>query len=115
MTFYLKYVESEDPNIINNEVLNLHLLSQIESKWLIPAIPLFVNPLTLPDVFTNIGKAANDTPIIQYNNSHGVQIFKREIINNWNKSFILWDIEETPILKDFYRKINNMISKYINL
>lgn len=111
MTFYLKYVESEDPNIIKSEVLNVHLLSQIESKWLIPAIPLFVNPLTSPDVFTNI---VNGMPIISYNNSHGVQIFKREIMNSWNKSFILWDTEETPILNDFYRKINNMIARYLN-
>jgi len=111
MTFYLKYIEREDPNTIKNEVLNLHLLSQIESKWLIPAIPLFVNPLTLPDVFTNI---VNDMSIISYNNSHGIQIFKRDIINNWNKSFILWNMEETPILREFYRKINNMISRYLN-
>ena len=112
MTFYLKYVESEDPNIIKNEVLNLHLLSQIESKWLIPAIPLFVNPLTLPDVFTNI---VNGMHIISYNNSHGIQIFKRDIMNNWNKNFIIWNMEETPILRDFYRKINNMIARYLNL
>jgi hypothetical protein len=111
MTFYLKYVESEDPNNNKNEMLNLHLLSQIDSKWLIPATPLFVNPLTSPDVFTNI---VNDRPIISYNNSHGVQIFKRNIMNSWNKSFILWDTEETPILNDFYRKINNMIARYLN-
>ena len=108
MTFYLKYVASEDPNNMN---LNLHLLSHIESKWLIPAIPLFVNPLTSPDVFTNI---VNGQSIISYNNSHGVQIFKRDIMNSWHKSFILWDTEDTPILKDFYRKINNMIAKYLN-
>jgi hypothetical protein len=111
MTFYLKYVESEDPNNNKNEMLNVHLLSQIESKWLIPAIPLFVNPLTSPDVFTNI---VNDNPIISYNNSHGIQVFKRDIMNSWNKSFILWDTEETPILKDFYGKINNMIARYLN-
>jgi len=106
MTFFLKYSETDNPDI-----LNVHLLSQIESKWLIPAIPLYVNPLKNHDVITNI--VPNGT-VITYNNSHGVQIFKRDIINSWNKSFILWDLEETPILKEFYKRINNMIAKQLN-
>lgn len=115
MTFYLNYSKVEDPDIIGNElldILNVKILSQIEAEWLIPALPLFMNPLCTPDIVMNIGLNDNISTV-NYSNSSGIEMFKREIINKWNKHYVVWDNINVPILQYFYKNINKSISKYL--
>ncbi len=105
LTFYLNYDTIEDENIFGLEKdnsLNVSILSQIETKWLIPAIPLFMNPLVIPDIQMSVG-IFNNKVTIEYPNSHIIQMLKREIINGWDKNAIVWSSDETPILKYFYK------------
>jgi hypothetical protein len=116
LTFYLTYDEVKNPNIIGgdnvNNTLNVRLLSQIQPEWLIPALPLFMNPLCGHDVVKITGLYDNMSTI-EYHNSSGVDRFKSAIVNAWDQDYILWDSEYTPILQYFYKRINKSISKYM--
>ena len=98
MTFYLEYSVSD----ININEINAKILNQIDLKWIISAIPSFVNPITsFETIITNI----NNKEYIDYYNEHSVQMLKKEIINNWNSELIIWTTNDTPILKDYYLRL----------
>jgi hypothetical protein len=72
--------------------------------WLIPAIPLFINKLLVPDIILI------DNSQFIYPNSEYIQQIKRKIINNWNKNKVLWNSEDVPIMKHFYNNITKILS-----
>jgi hypothetical protein len=112
MTFYLHYAEVklEDMYTEESKILNLRLLSQIDPTWLIPALPQLANPLYTHDIIITKGIVENKS-VINYLNTSAIDIFKIAITNNWNKSYIIWDSEYSPILRYFYKLINKTISK----
>lgn len=116
LTFYYAFNEVEDLNLVKDintpNTLNVMILSQIQIEWLIPALPLFMNPLCTPDVVLTTA-FENEMQSIDYPNSSGIDRFKREIINTWDRNYTIWDYDDTPLLQYFYKKINKTISKYM--
>jgi hypothetical protein len=116
LTFYYAFNEIEDLNVVKDmnsqNTLNVMILSQIQAEWLIPALPLFMNPLCTPDLVLTTA-FEDDRQSINYPNSSGIDRFKREIINKWDRNYTIWDSKETPLLQYFYKKINKSISKYL--
>lgn len=116
LTFYYAFNEVEDLNLVKDintpNTLNVMILSQIQTEWLIPALPLFMNPLCTPDIVLTTA-FENDMMTINYSNSSGIDRFKREIINIWDRNYTIWDYDDTPLLQYFYKKINKTISKYM--
>ena len=117
-THYLVYKEEENPmtekqspDYINT--LNVSILSQISSEWLIPAIPLLINPILSQDI-KKVTDYDNTNSYISYSNSWILQRFKKDIINNWNSNILIWDSEQTPLLRQFYKSIYKYISSIQN-
>lgn len=117
-THYLIFKEEENslnkkqsPDFI--DTLNVSILSQISPEWLIPAIPLLINPILSQDVKTVTNYEETNSYII-YLNSWILQRFKKDIINNWNSNILIWDSEQTPLLRQFYKSIYKYISSVIN-
>jgi hypothetical protein len=116
LTFYYSFNEVEDLNLVKDintpNTLNVMILSQIQTEWLIPALPLFMNPLCTPDIVLTTA-FENEKKTIDYPNSSGIDRFKRDIINTWDRNYTIWDYDGTPLLQYFYKKINKTISKYM--
>jgi hypothetical protein len=115
-TFYLKFEQVENPNSKLNyddvEYLNVFILSQIDITYLLPAIPLIINPILIPDKILVSGILDN-IEYLTYSKSNIINPMKNDIINKWNNSIIIWDSDQTPILRDFYRKIYKFITSKI--
>lgn len=113
LIFYLSYAEIEDPNILGEpNLLNVSILSQINADWLVPAIPLLINPTFIPDV--EVSKGIRDNTVeVNFLRSDGLERLKREILNSWNRGNYIWNSEYTPILDMFYKKITKVMSKHI--
>jgi hypothetical protein len=116
-THYLIYkeelnplVEKQSPDFIDS--LNVSILSQISPEWLIPAIPLLINPILSQDI-KKITDYNGDNSYISYSNSWILQKFKKNIINNWNSNILIWDSEETPLMSEFYKSIYKYISSVL--
>lgn len=103
-THYLVFSEQnngeQDDETINT--LNVGILSHILPEWLIPAVPLIINPVVSLDVKING----------EYLNSWILQRFKKDIINNWNQNILIWNSEQTPIMKQFYINIYKFLIKH---
>lgn len=108
-TFYLKYKEEIDKSGLT--IFNCFILSRIEPVWLMSADPLIVNPLIQPDIIVMEG--LYDGTIINTVISNTLQRYKKDLINSWNQNFSLWDSNETPILRHFYKLFNKIISKHM--
>lgn len=119
--FYLNYDESKtdeyneiiDTNSKRKSILEVSLLSHINISWLLPALPLIINPTYQPviyyeDVITSRLFRVNKM------NSPFLQKFKRDILNLWNPSYNIWNTSETPFLKEYYIKINQIINNMIS-
>jgi hypothetical protein len=109
LTFYFNYSELKDMN--DDSRFNVKLLNQIDPMWLLPAMPLFMNPLCTSEIVITHSLIYDRPSNVIYLNSSAIDRFKKTIINSWNKGYILWDSEYTPILQYFYKKINHTISK----
>jgi hypothetical protein len=117
-THYLIYteeqntlIEKQSPDFINT--LNVSILSQISPEWLIPACPLLINPILSPDI-KKVTDYNDTTAYINYYNSWILQRFKKDIINNWNSNILIWDSEQTPLLRLFYKSIYKYISSILH-
>ena len=51
---------------------------------------------------------------INYSNSWILQRFKKDVINKWNSNVLIWDSEQTPLLRQFYKSIYKYISSIQN-
>jgi hypothetical protein len=117
-THYLVYKEEENPMIEKQspdyiDTLNVSMLSQISPEWLIPAIPLLINPILSQDV-KKVTNYDDTNSYINYSNSWILQRFKKDIINNWNSNVLIWNSEQTPLLRQFYKSIYKYISSIQN-
>ena len=109
-SFYLNYLEDEKIKMLSNENgIKITWLSQIEPVWLIPTIPLLFNP-SFNDVSFKITKD-NDF-FIEFLKSKSFKRISKEITNSWNQDFNIWDSEQTPILRDFYKSVTKSISYF---
>ena len=114
LNFYLKYEEDNSEIIVNNnQQLNLKILSQINIKWILSAIPSYINPRFNFNTIINKGLKENKTEVYYQRSSGGSKINK-DIINYWNKSLFVWDSDNAPILKYFYNLISKKISSFLN-
>ena len=102
--------EKQSPDFI--DVLNVSILSQISPEWLIPAIPLLINPILSQDI-KKVTDYDGINSYINYSNSCILQRFKKDIINNWNSNILIWDSDETPLLRQFYKSIYKYISSIL--
>lgn len=110
-THYLMFTEIENPLYKNKDsidTLNVSILSQISPEWLIPAVPLLINPLLSLDI-REVTDYYNTDTYISYSNSWIIQKFKKTVINNWNSNILIWDSEQTPLLRNFYKSIYKYI------
>jgi HrpA-like RNA helicase len=110
-THYLMFTEIENPLYKNKDsidTLNVSILSQISPEWLIPAVPLLINPLLSLDI-REVTDFYNTDTYISYSNSWIIQKFKKIVINNWNSNILIWDSEQTPLLRNFYKSIYKYI------
>ena len=118
LVFYLKYdiieptenSELEYNNIKKNEsdkpMLNISILSKIETSWLLSALPLIVNHTLKPNMFKLCKNIyPNVTSEIEIYNSFEMQIFRNEIINHWKPTSNVWINNITPLIKYYYEKI----------
>lgn len=105
-----KMVEKQSPDHI--DTLNVSILSQISPEWLIPAIPLLINPILSQDV-KKVTDYDNNNSYITYSNSWILQRFKKDVINNWSSNILIWDSEQTPLLRQFYKSIYKYISSVL--
>jgi len=115
MIFYMNYSEIDDPNIIGGSFeykLNVNILSQIDAKWLTPAVPLFFNPMIVPDIIKKVG-IYDDIVSVDYPIAHSIQKLKKDMINNWDINMLIWNNSVTPILQHFYKAIGRHISARI--
>jgi hypothetical protein len=99
LVFFINYTKKNDVTEYTTTIL-----SKIDIDWLIPAIPLFINPRLVPNIIK-----IKDLDFI-YPNSDYIQIIIRQMINKWNKNKIIWYSENLPIMKYFYNNINKIIS-----
>jgi hypothetical protein len=97
--FYIKYFKQDD-----NPEIEASILSKVDFNWLIPANPLLINPILVPDIIK-----INNSELF-YSNSEHINRIKKMMINNWNKNKILWYSEDMPIMKNFYNKISKLFS-----
>jgi hypothetical protein len=112
--FYLNYNNSDynvndtieslnnnlfDTNLIefNYKKINISFLSSINIKWLISALPLFINPLFI------LNNISNTT-------TYNINKFKNDIINNWNNNYNIYNTSELPLLQYFYKIINTKMN-----
>jgi hypothetical protein len=110
--FYLNYKETEELNLLTGEnIINISFINQIEPAWLIPTAPIFFNS-TFNDILKLTDKDNNDS--IEFIKSRSFKRIQKEIANNWNQDFNIWDSDKTPILRDFYKKITKKISRINN-
>ena len=102
LTFYLKYS-------IEDDILNINILNNINIRWLLAASPLTINPLIVPDIVrtTNLN---DNIMTIEYASSYYIQTLIKEINNNWNQSYNIWDSDDTPILRAYYKSLLKLIS-----
>ncbi len=106
--FYYNYLEDEKSKMETNQsTIKVSWLSHIEPKWLVPTFPIFFSH-TFNDVIMRIQN--NDEPTIEFINSQTLKKLQKEITNNWNQDYNIWDDEKTPILREFYRSITKLIS-----
>jgi hypothetical protein len=113
-THYLMYVEEENQLYEKQPsdmiaTLNVSILSQISPEWLLPAIPLLINPILSLDI-RKVTDFQETSSYISYSNSWILQRFKKQVINCWNSNILIWDSEQTPLLRDFYRSIYKYIT-----
>ena len=99
LVFFINY-SLQDPVEFKTSILN-----KVDLDWIIPAIPLFINPRMVPNVISVI-----DEEKLIFPNSENIESIKRTMINNWNKNKILWYSDNVPIMKMFYNKITTIIS-----
>ena len=110
--FYLNYTEDDKLEILTgNNAIKISFINQIEPAWLIPTAPLFFNS-TFNDVLSFVDKDNSQT--IEFIKSRSFKKIRKEIANNWNQDFNIWDSDKTPILRDFYKKITKTISRLTN-
>jgi len=110
--FYLNYTEDDKIKIKTGEnAINISFINQIEPAWLIPTAPLFFN-----STFNDILKITDDNNniSISFLKSISFKRIQKEIANNWNQDFNIWDSNTTPILKEFYKKTTKNISRINN-
>jgi len=106
--FYYNYLEDEKSKMETNQnTIKVSWISYIEPKWLVPTFPIFFSP-TFNDVVLRIN--SNDQPTIEFINSQILRKIQKEITNNWNQSYNIWDDDKTPILREFYRSVTKSIS-----
>ena len=88
-----------DTNLIefNYKKVNISFLSSINIKWLISALPLFINPLFI------LNNISNTT-------TYNINKFKNDIINNWNNNYNIYNTSELPLLQYFYKIINTKMN-----
>lgn len=106
LTFYLSFTNGSEPD---SKVVNVNILSQTETSWLLPALPLLINPILIPDIIMSSGIYDNNNNIDFFYSSF-LQRFRREIINGWNQNILVWNSKEMPILNGFYKSIYKSIS-----
>ena len=82
--------KSKDLVEFNNNKINISILSVINIKWLIAALPLYINPLF--SINNNI-------------KSNNTMRFKKDIINSWNNNYNIYNTLELPLLHYFYKTI----------
>jgi len=99
LVFYIKYEKNPD-----NPEIQASILSKVNFDWLIPANPMLINPISVPDII----RIKNSEIFIP--NSEHINRIKQMMINNWNKNKILWYSDSTPIMKNFYNKISKLFS-----
>ena len=108
-SFYLNYLEDEKIKILTNQSgIKITWLSQIEPVWLIPTIPLLFNS-AFNDGILRITK--DNDYFIDFLKSKSFKRISKEISNSWNQDFNIWDSEQTPILRDFYKSVTKLISR----
>jgi hypothetical protein len=105
LTFYLKY---NDLTVDNRNVINGYYLNQVELKWIISALPLFVNPINSFDI--EINTVLNYGDIITHYDGYSINMLKKETINLWNKELLVWNSEYAPILQIYYSNIYKSMS-----
>ena len=91
----------------NQTGIKVSWISHINAEWLVPTFPLFFNP-TFNDVILRI--SSNDESTIEFINSQTFKKISKQIGNSWNQNCNIWDDENTPILRDFYRNVTKIIS-----
>ena len=99
LVFYINYEKNQEITQIQASIL-----SKVNLDWLIPANPMLINPISVPDIL----RIKNSEIFIP--NSEHINIIKQMMINNWNKNKILWYSDNTPIMKYFYNKISKLFS-----
>ncbi len=110
--FYLNYSLVQNPNIYKSdsiEQFNISFLSKIDLDWLVPAVPMFVNPRMVPKVL-KMTNTKDEESQYYFPKSDSIQRVIRQIINNWNKNKVLWYSDSAPIMRDFYNKITKVIT-----
>lgn len=106
--FYYNYKEDEKIKMKTNQTgIKVSWISHINAEWLVPTFPLFFNP-TFNDVILRI--SSNDESTIEFINSQTFKKISKQIGNSWNQNCNIWDDENTPILRDFYRNVTKIIS-----
>ncbi len=106
--FYYIYLEDEKSKMETNQTtIKVSWLSHIEPKWLVPTFPIFFSH-TFNDVIMRIQN--NEEPTIEFINSQTLKKLQKQITNNWNQEYNIWDDEKTPILREFYRSITKHLS-----
>ena len=101
MVFYINYSLEAGEYV----ELSASILNKVDLDWIIPAIPMFINPRMVP----NIISVGEEKELI-FPNSEYIERIKRTMINNWNKNKILWYSDTVPIMNMFYNKITKIIS-----
>lgn len=113
LTFYINFTDLTESNTENADIVNVTILNQIKTEWLVSAIPLLINPILCPDVILNSGIYDNKN-VVEFINSHFMQIFKRSVINNWNQHIFVWNSKDMPILTNFNKSIYKFIISLYN-
>lgn len=105
LVFYLNYIESPT----ETDTIMISIMSHIDPKWLIPANPLFMNP----KYFSNNFNIYNEKKLIESIQSDCIDKLKKEITNNWNQGYNIWDTNELPLLQYYSKTVTKIISMYM--
>jgi hypothetical protein len=102
--FDIEDVKNINPNV---DFIQPTILSRIDSRWLIPALPLIINPRNQSDIIKQFAIYEKEQNVkLSYNGSYCYDIFKKEIMNNWSIDSYLWTNNiVTPLLNYYYKTI----------
>ena len=102
--FDIEDAKNMNPNV---NFIQPTILSRVDVRWLIPALPLIINPRNQSDIIKQFAMYEKEKNIkLSYNGSYSFDVFKKDIINNWSIDSYLWTNKDiTPLLNYYYKRV----------